>query len=534
MLKSASLRLVEYVLVLVAIYCLVYVTYETALEFGVIAWDSHRYIIENTCIQGLTLSNLNCIFTDVYFSNWHPITSLTYAVEYHFFSDTPWVYHFNNLNLHAINSFLVFLLTKKILSTQGVECRRGLVAAIISSVLFAVHPQHVESVAWIAERKGLLGCAFYLLSVLFYTCYVSSDLNRRFLGFSIVCFILSLMSKPIAVTLPVLLMLYDVFPLGRYAGCDGRGFVIRKFLCLLREKVLFFASSFAISVITIYSQSQGDSLSSLEAVGVLWRFVNAAYSLFFYLGKWFAPLDLSPFYAYPSFIIMGDVFLMSLCVIALISVLFLSFRLFIRGRVAVFVVLSLLIVALLPVIGLLQVGVQGAADRYTYLPLIPLYIVAGYLLSDLICSKCTVLKISTAVLFCFVLLSFSLLASNQVKVWRSNLTLWAYVNGDWIGVDKPPEGTSVYQVLWLAMAYHHEGDFENSVKYFSMVNTMGRFPHMGMYVPFAKGYSHLGRNDLARQIYLYMLSVRTLDEKLKTTVNQEIKLIDEQLGLSVE
>jgi len=243
-------------------------------------------------------------------------------------------------------------------------------------------------------------------------------------------------------------------------------------------------------LVTIYAQNGGESIK-IEGVagGLFYRSVNAIYSFFFYITKWAIPLELSPYYAHPEFPIYENKALISLCIIAFVCVISLSVHHFILGKKALIVVVFFIIISLSPVAGIIQVGGQAAADRYTYLPLIPLFLLFGYYFSHSIFSNQLRRRIMGIICVCLVVIAFSSITKTQVKIWKSDLSLWNYVNIGWTG-------TNLVPVVGLAEAYYRIGDYEKSLEYFLDVDAAGKLPYQQNYFHFAKSYSLVGIDDI--------------------------------------
>src|SRR5512144_2468518 len=288
-------------------------------------WDDNIYIVENPHIRSLDAAFFHWAFLDFYASNWHPLTWISLAADYALWGPNPLGYHLTNIILHAFNTLAVVLLVIKLLQTAK-ERQTGpdlpsfpgertiLLAAGVTGLLFGLHPLHVESVAWAAERKDLLCALFFLLCITSYAKYGESRqptaggrhaetegggeargqkffFNRHYLlafGF----FALALMSKPMAVSLPAILLILDWYPFGRLRSW-------RTFWSVSVEKLPFIALSLASSVVTVLAQSAGESVVSLELVPVSSRILVACRSLIAYLEKMLLPLNLVPFYPYP-------------------------------------------------------------------------------------------------------------------------------------------------------------------------------------------------------------------------------------------
>jgi len=323
---------------------------------GFISFDDPYYIMLNDHIQnGLTWKSISWAFTSFYMCNWHPLTWLSYMGDYRLFGLNPAGYHLVNLFFHMANALLLFLLLRE--ATEK-TWRSFWVAA-----LFALHPLHIESVAWIAERKDVLSAFFWMLTMLAYVRYARGA-KAWYLGV-VGFFALGLMSKPMVVTLPFVLLLFDYWPLRRMESwrLSSRGLIL--------EKIPLFVLSIASATVTYLAQAQGGALAHLSALALDIRVKNAVVSYIKYLGKCFYPTDLAIIYPHPGATIPAWAWLSAGIALAVITggVLYR-----IKRFPFLFTGWFWYLGTLIPVIGLVQVGVQAMADRYAYLPLIGIYI----------------------------------------------------------------------------------------------------------------------------------------------------------------
>lgn len=380
-------------------------------------WDDQWYVVYNTHIRdGFSWAFLKWVFTNPYFSNWHPLTIMSYALDYSIWELDPFGYHLTNNILHSLNAALVFTLAAMLIKISGINTMKW-IAAFTAAILFGVHPQHVESVAWIAERKDVLFTAFFLLSIIAYLKYASSSLPVRklYYAISLGSFILSIMSKPMAVTLPAVLLILDYYPLKKPALQP------RSIISLLIEKIPFFAISAAAAYIAILSQDR--ALVPTDVYPFAWRIVLSAWAYMFYLYKMMLPLGLVPFYARPeqidlySFKYLGTIVLfMALTVIAMARI---------KKKRGFTTLWAYYIVTLLPVSGLVLVGAQAAADRYIYMPSIGFMLFVGILIG-LLPYRFQKKGFAVAVIL-VVMASVTLimLTVRQIGFWKDNITLWS-------------------------------------------------------------------------------------------------------------
>lgn len=382
-----------------------------ALGNGFVSWDDPGYVVENPFVRTLAPGPA---FTHVVLSNWHPLTMLSYAVDFGFWGLDPFGYHLTNIVIHAINAYLVAVLTLKLLTDADKAGKLSgpalIYASIFSALVFGVHPLRVESVAWVAERKDVLYGFFYLLALIQYMTY-----GRRKNGWaasyalSFVFFALAIMSKPMAVTLPVVLLILDFYPLGRFNAGPMKK--------LFMEKVPFFVLSAASAIVTLWAQTK--AIAPLKAVPFGVRAAIAVRAYAFYLYKTVLPAGLAPFYPMPVRPFDGA-FVISIFALAGLAVLSVAAARRARAVPAAFLYY---LVTLLPVVGLVQVGGQAAADRYTYLPLLGVTVPlsAG---AALVFDRS---RRAAVIILVAITLALSALTIRQVPVWKDSLALWSRV-----------------------------------------------------------------------------------------------------------
>jgi len=417
----------------VLILLVTFLVYLPATRNGFVDWDDSFYVVNNEHIRSLDMKSLQWMLTSFYASNWHPLTWLSHAVDNALWGLDPSKHHLTSILFHALNTMLVFFLVSELV----LRARRNTIYArkletsypspflvgLVAALLFGLHPIHVESVAWVSERKDLL-CAFFVLSALIsYLRFTSlSSDTKRTIGYFItmMLFVLALMSKPMAVTFPVILLLLDVYPLQRLKFRGGISWRV------LFEKVPFAALSLVSSILTMKAQTA--AIASFEELDPLFRAFTAARSLFFYLEKLSWPLSLSPFYPFPihphpydmAYIISGA---------ALLGISVFCVWMWRRNKPLWMICWLYYLVTLLPVIGLIQVGIQSAADRYMYLPSLSLLVLCGlgvsYVWSKISTHKHAV-KIRILFSFSFVILNvvLALLTEYQIRAWKDEETLW--------------------------------------------------------------------------------------------------------------
>jgi tetratricopeptide (TPR) repeat protein len=384
-----------------------------------INYDDPDYVAANVHVQnGLTLENFQWAFHSVN-SNWHPLTMLSHMLDCQLFGLQPWGHHLTSLLLHALNTALVFLLLRTL---TGAVWRSLLVAA-----LFGAHPLHVESVAWVAERKDVLSTFFGLLSLLFYARYAQAaeagkrrawaNLLSSNYWLALVFFALGLMSKAMLVTWPFVMLLLDYWPLQRFK-VQGSGFRVQR---LVMEKIPFFALAATVSLVTYAVQNQQGAVVPIEILPPGARVGNALVSYCRYLGKLFWPTDLAAYYPYPGYWPLAGVLLAGLFLCGISMLLFMK-----RRRHPYLLVGWLWFVGtLVPVIGLVQVGEQAMADRYTYIPSVGMFILTVWGVYELTRHwrhNATVLSLAAAaaMVLCIAL------TRQQLGYWQDSETLFRH------------------------------------------------------------------------------------------------------------
>jgi len=392
------------------------VLYNRANQFPFLNYDDNRYIIENLHTQaGLTWSTLRWAFTTFEFANWHPLTWMSHALDCQLFHLNSAGHHFTSILLHAVNVVLLFLLLAR-------GTRRELPSFLVAA-LFAVHPVNVESVVWIAERKNLLSTLFFLLAVGAYGWYALKPGWKRYCAVAglLAC---SLMSKPMLVTAPFLLLLLDYWPLGRIRGrsvaSEMAGIEQFPLSKLSVEKLPLLLLSAASSVIAIRAQRASGAVgASPFPPGA--RLENGIYSYGRYLWKAFWPADLTLLYPWAG----HSVSLWKVCVAGLLLVATTFFVLKMRTRGYLLTGWFWFLGTLVPVIGVIQVGNQAMADRYAYVPLIGLFLMIAWGFADWAASRKWSLAVQTAPAIC-VLAALSVASYQQIGYWRDSLTVWAH------------------------------------------------------------------------------------------------------------
>lgn len=381
-----------------------------------VAFDDESYLLENPVVRsGLTLNGISWAFTSLYAGNWHPLTWISHMLDVQLFGMNAAGHHLMSVALHAANSILLFLLL----------CRMtgSLLRSVVVAALFALHPLHVESVAWAAERKDVLSALFWMLTLYLYAGYVKKPGRSRYI-LVLATFALGLMAKPMLVTLPFIMLLLDYWPLGRFEAWQREesrsspGARRRSFAYLVQEKIPFLLLVTASCIVTVYAQHRGNAITSLAITSLLKRTTNAFIAYTNYLGKTFWPRDLAVFYPFHK----APQSWPALCCAALltaITVIAIQER---RRRPYLITGWLWYIVTLVPVIGIVQVGLQSMADRYTYIPLTGIFVMVVWGVAG-ISEKWPCRRVLIGGLTATVLIACSIATWRQAACWKNSATL---------------------------------------------------------------------------------------------------------------
>jgi len=376
--------------------------YNPAARNEFVTFDDPAYITGNRHVQaGLKWSTVKWAFSTTESANWHPVTWMSHALDCQLFHGRAAGHHYVSVILHAMCALLLFLFL------EGVTGRPWRSAAV--ATLFAIHPLNVESVAWISERKSVLCMLFFMLALLAYRWYANRPELKRY-SLVAVLFALALMSKPMAITLPFVLLLLDYWPLQR----DKQTSWTR----LAYEKLPLLALSAASGVITMIVQKQGGAIHGKYS---LWdRVVNAVVSYAWYLEKAVWPSRLTAFYPHPDHLSAGQ------ATLALTVLLLITAAVFVLKDQRYLAVGWLWFLGtMVPVIGLVQVGEQGMADRYAYIPFVGLFFAVVWGIAEWVQAR-EIPKLYPAMLSAVVILGFCVLTEVQIGYWRNTVSLWTH------------------------------------------------------------------------------------------------------------
>jgi len=432
-------------------------------DFQYVVFDDPGYVSENhRVLRGLTVENIKWSFTTFDRSNWHPITWLSYLFDVHLFGANPGPQHVENLLFHLANSLILFFFFSKV---TGYRWESAFVAA-----LFATHPLHVESVAWISERKDVLSTFFFLLALCAYAKYAEKPGFKSY-GLVFLSFTLGLMTKPMLVTFPFILLLMDYWPLKRidFLGLhEVKRHNLAVLLALLYEKIPLFILSSVSCVITYLAQSENAVINSIE---VTIRAKNALFAYLIYLIKMVYPVDLAVFYPYPTAIAQWKI-MVAISVLIALMVAAIS-----NIRKSPWMTIGLLwyFGTLVPVIGIIQVGRQAMADRYTYIPSIGIFIIIAWSFKALIDRYHVNIKCA-AISGLILIAILSTLSIKQTGVWKNSFSLFLHALSVTTDNDVAHHN--------LGFAYKRVGDLDKSVAHYTKATEIN--PN------FASSWSNIG------------------------------------------
>ncbi len=402
-------------------------------------FDDKDYVQDNSHIAtGISVSNIAWAFTSLEAANWHPLTWLSHMLDVQLYGLNAGGHHISSVVIHAAAAVLLLLLLYRL---TGAVWQSALVAA-----LFALHPMHVESVAWVAERKDVLSAFFWFLTLLLYAGYASTR-RRSYYLLTLLSFALGLMAKPMLVTLPLVMLLLDVWPLKRVEGLPSLN-RWSLWLPLVKEKIPFFVLSLLSAAITIYAQGKGGAMDWWVPLGL--RLENAAIAYATYIGQLFWPHDMVFFYHMPYSFVVWKV-AGSVLVLALVTAAVLWAR-----RRFLFLMVGWLwfLITLLPVIGLVQVGGQSMADRYTYIPYTGLFIMLAWGVPELT-SRLPCRHLIHGLLAALALCACIGVTWQQIAYWKDDFSLFGRA------LQVTPDEIVAHHNL--AAAYEKRGDFNAAI-----------------------------------------------------------------------
>jgi tetratricopeptide (TPR) repeat protein len=502
--------------------------YSRVNHFPFVNYDDGDYVTNNIHVQnGVDWDTVRWAFTTYAAANWHPLTWLSHALDCQLFDLSPAGPHDVNLSLHVVNVLLLFLVLKR---ATGFTGRSFMVGAF-----FALHPINVESVVWISERKNLLSMLFFLLALGAYRWYARKPHVGRYAVVAVL-FALGLMAKPQIITLPFVLLLWDYWPLGRLSfgekcapvTSSAAIFPKKKLSWLVVEKLPLLAISLASALITMNAQSTGGATS---AFGLSLRLENAVVSYARYLNKAFWPTHLALFYPHPG------TFLKAWQVYGALFLLLAISALCVEGIRCRYLLMGWLwfLGTLVPMIGLMQVGTQGMADRYAYLSFIGLFVMVCWGVSDWAEEKHFPAAVLPAMSLA-ALIALSTVAYRQVGYWQDNVTLWSHAlqvtNRNWLAENNLGrallvegradeaiphffKAAEIYPAdpisnMNIGTYEQQRGNFQAAIERYQKVVGVTRNPELKAAAlnSMGKAYRQLGDGEHARECFAAAASVR--------------------------
>lgn len=488
-----------------AVGAVTFIIYLPALWNQFVNWDDEIYVINNTSIRSLgtgfvIIWDMTAVVTPL----WHPLTNLSYAMDYFLWGLNPGGYHFTNILIHSFNTSLIFAVAMNIIRfVNGSRKEEALMAGVLTALFFGMHPLRVESVAWVSERKDVLGAFFFLVTILFYVRYVSckDPRKKRFLyACSLISFLFAVMSKPSVVALPIVLLILDYYPFERIAAKAG----VRRMGAIIAEKIPFFLLSMMLSWTTVYAQRSTDSTMSLFTYPFIFRILNAGRSLSLYLLKTLFPVNLAPLYPlFPRMEGYEMEYLVTFALFVAISLLIIMTR-----KKPFIAAWSYYVATLVPVLGIVQVGSQAMADRYTYLPGLAISLIVGCGVSQLFYRGKTGFRLTIyAVLFLALSVS-GYKTVRQIGVWHDSISLWSHE------LKIFPDLAIGYTNL--GDAYRKSGDYRESIKNFNIAIFLNP-KNMSSYT--GRGYVYSETGDYERAIQDLSVAVMNDPEIAETRYN---------------
>lgn len=451
------------------ILILTFLAFIPVLNAGFVNWDDPDYVSNNILIRDF--SNIPELITTPLQGNYHPLTMLSLALNFSISGNEAWSYHLFNLLFHLINCLLVFRLAMLL-------SKKNFLIAFTTALLFGIHPMHVESVAWISERKDVLYTLFFLAGLITYIRYIDTKSRRQFL-LTLLFLVLSLLSKPAAIVFPLVLLTIDLL--------RKRPLTLK----LLIEKIPFAIPAFALALLTYYAQTDvGATGAGLFDMGT--RILMAFYGFMMYILKMFIPLNISPFYPFPPVneSLPAAYFLAPLFFLVIAVLFYFSMK---KDRVLAFGI-SFYLANLILVLQILPVGSAVISDRYTYIPYIGLFFALGWLLNKYAAGN---YKKGFSIIIPVALI-FSLLTFKQAGIWNDGATLWDHAI-------KTVPSSKAYSLR--ASLLRKEKDYTKAIEYYNTALNMNVIDHES-YNNRGAIYFDLQKYDLAYADYRKSLSLR--------------------------
>ncbi len=510
-------KIVLFVAAIAVIFALTIYSFQEVVNNDFQRIDTQIFVLDNPHIRSFSGENIRWMITEIELDHWHPLTWFSYAMDYRLYGGLdPSGFHLTNTLLHSINAVWLFLFVIVLLgvsrSTTATTPTRPpplvpwridndiLFAATTAAVLFGIHVQHVESVAWVAERKDVLSLFFLLptlIAYLYYAGNAAAGVHKPLLySFSLCGFLLALASKVMMMTIPVVLILLDVYPLRRLRWNKSSVYKV-----VFIEKLPFFALSILASILTVAGVSH--SVVELDQLGIHARVLNSFNNIVLYLSKTLLPTGFSFYYSFPDYDTALDYVKAGASIAAVLLITLLCVDQWRRDRRYWLVAWLIYLVTLSPVVGMVQSGAQAAADRYTYLSTIPIYVLSGTGIAWMFCSRHKLLKSGGLFLFLGIVVALVTLTRQQTLYWKDSLTLWRHA-----ALYSPNQPIAHYN---LGIDYLHARQYGQALKAFSRARDLsfGGDAYYGM----GLAYTYLGKFEQALQQYNYIIDngMETID-----------------------
>lgn len=461
-----------------------------AARYGFVNWDDEYNFTTNAAFRGLKLSNFIWFFTTDHMGHYQPLNWLSFGIDYSISGLSPGRFHLTQIILHGIAAILVFALARRLLQIANPDFGPNVLtfSSLVAALLFAIHPLRVETVVWLSARTHILATIVYLSAILIYLrAYVRSpghSTSPRTLVTVGLFFLAALLCKEMAVTLPVILLILDIYPLRRLPA-SPRQWTSPQARRIIAEKIPYFILSLAATVAAFVAAKEG--ATSLTSHPLSRRFAQLPYAIIFYLEKSLVPVQLSPLYDFPPRFgwshprVWGAV-----GILALLAVIVWRLR---RRFPALAAAFAAYVVLVLPISGLTQRGPQLTADRYSYLSCLPWALIGGYLFA-LGGLRRPALSISTAIA---TLAALAYRATDQIPLWADSITLWEHA------AELDPANSAAFANL--GQAYEARGRHDDAINSYNRALAL-RPHHPNVQRNLGGVYNRLYRNDEAITAYL--------------------------------
>ena len=417
--------------------------YGQTITFDFVNYDDAEWIYQNANLNlGFSWAGIKWAFSAVIAGTWNPIPALSFLLEYRLFGLNPGMYHVTNVWLHVLNCFLLL----KVAINYGMQ----FFASMLLTLIFALHPTNAETVAWISERKGVLSGVFFFLSLLAYKKYCEKTSLKRYLGVYFL-FVLGLLTKPILITLPFIFLLLDYWPLKRLSSVRSLKLKTVADCLPIFEKIPLFVICLLDAIIVYQFQEDAGGVVSVESSSILNRIENVFINYVFYLKLFVFPVSLTPSYLHRG---SSSALQVSLCLAILCFISYLVYRK--PSRSVYFLGWHAFLIALIPIVGFVQIGHISVADRYLYLPKIFLILMLTFLLVRL--RKLVSAKQSAAICGA-ILIGMGFVTFKQVRHWKDGVSLFSHV------VYIQPENWVAHNNLGVALAVTQQ-DYDRAETHF--------------------------------------------------------------------